>query len=259
MKRALTFLALCAVVLGGCTSSSETAYPPSVSGGKSATVALDVLAKRALSPRPSGSLGVFSTLFLAQQLFLPTQSATDGIEQILRMVRSQEQPLGDETFALLQTLGDTLSVNIVDMLNRSTDRIVALDQYVSALTNIIDNGKRRDEELTTALDTIGDQKKEQRALVRDLERTQKDAIKAKDFATAGAKEAELSKAQTTLSETELKESQAKSSQRQLTDLLSQAEKRLLAIEKNREILLAGLTISDPQGLKDLGLMRETSR
>ncbi len=167
--------------------------------------------------------------------------------------------MGDETFALLQTLGDTLSVNIVDLLNRSTNRIETLDQYVSALANAVENGNRRDEELTAALDIIADQKKEQRTQVRDLGREQKEAVKAKDFATAGSKEAELAKAQTALSETELKESQAKSSQRQLTDLLSQAEKRLSAIEENREILLAGLTISDPQGLKDLGLVRENTR
>lgn len=212
-----------------------------------------------MQPRPSGTLGVFTTLYLSQRLLLPTQSATKAIEGILRIVRLQEQPLADETFALLQTLGDALSVNVVDMLNRSADRVETLDQYTDALQNMVENGKRRNTDMTTALKVLAEQKKEQRTQVRELERLQKEAVKNKDFSTAGAKETELASIQTTLSETELKESQTKSLQKQLTELLSLAEKRLSAIEKNREILLAGLTISDPQGLKDLGLMRETSR
>ena len=261
MKKGIVLLALTAAVLGGCvfsTDSTEQAVQPSVSGGKSATVVLDSIIQNRSNSRPSGTLGIFSALYLAQRLFLPTESAVRGIEEMLDLVRSQEQPLGDETFVLLQTLGDALSVNVIDLLNRSGDRLSTLDQYVEALTNATENGKRRSEELKAALETITAQKKEQRTMVNTLTRDQKEAIKAKDFATAGTKQEELTKAQAALSETELKESQTKSAQKQLTDLLTLAQKRLTAIDKNREILLSGLQITDPQGLKDLGLIRDTS-
>jgi len=216
--------------------------------------------KEALTnPRPSGTLGIFASLYLAERLFLPTQSATKGIAEIIRLVHSQEQPLGDETFALLQTLGDALSVNVVDLLNRSENRVETLDRYVEALTNATENGKRRSEDLKASLETIATQKKEQRTAVRDIERAQNAAVKAKDYSTAATKEAELTKAQTLLSETELKESQTKSSQKQLTNLLTLAEKRLIAINKNRELLLSGLTITDTEGLKDLGVLQGTSQ
>jgi chromosome segregation ATPase len=246
-------------MLSGCASSTVSPTPLQVSGGKSATFVLDSITKNPGHPRPSGTLGIFTSLYLAQRLFLPTESAVRGIEELLHIIRSQEQPLGDETFTLLQTLGDALSVNVVDLLNRSDNRLETLDRYVEALSNATENGKRRSEELKAALETMAAQKKGQTALVREIDRAQKAAVKAKDYGTAGAKEAELTKAQTALSETTLKESQTKSSQKQLTELLTLAEKRLAAISKNREILLSGLQITDPQGLKDLGLVQDTPK
>lgn len=259
VKKGIVLLALISILLSGCASSSVQTSPPPVSGGKSATFVLDSLVKNPSNPRPSGTMGIFATLYIAQRLFLPTESAVQGIEEMLRLVRLQEQPLGDETFTLFQTLGDALSVNVVDLLNRSDNRLETLDRYVEALSNATENGKRRSEELKAALETIATQKKEQRTLVSTITRDQKAAIKAKDYSTAAAKETELIKAQTLLSETELKESQTKSSQKQLTDLLTLAKKRLSAIDKNREILLSGLSITDPQGLKDLGLVREEQK
>lgn len=261
VKKGIVLLALISTILSGCASSPVQTTPPPVSGGKSATFVLSMLSERLLetNPRPSGTLGVFVSLFLAQRLFLPTQSGMTGIEEMLRIVRSQEQPLDDETFALLQTLGDALSVNIVDLLNRSPDRIETLNRYVEALTNATANGRSRDEELEAALDVIAEQKKKEHAVVNDITRTQRAAVNAKDFSMAGLKEKELVAAETALSETTLKEKQTRSLKKQLSDLLTRAEKRLTAIEKNREILLSGLQITDPKGLEDLGLVRETPR
>ncbi len=213
----------------------------------------------AAASRPSGTLGVFVSLFLAQRRFLPTQSATLGIAEILHIIQGQEEPLNDETFALLQTLGDALSVNIVDHLNRSPDRVAALNLYVESLSNIVTNAKKRSEELDAALEGISAQKKAERATVSQITKEQKAAVKAKDFSLAGTKEKELIEAQTALSATTSKETQTESSLKKLTEFLTLAEKRLAAIEKNREILLSGLQVTDPQGLEDLGLVRETQR
>jgi len=259
VRKVFVLLACASLTLSGCGSSIQEAPSLQVSGGKSATIVLDALTRETLNPRPSGTLGIFASLYLAGHLFLPTQAATQAIDQILNLVRGQEQPVNDETFALLQTLGDALSVNVVDLLNRSENRLETLDQYVNGLTNASTNGKRRNEELTAALATIATQKKEQRTAVRTIEREQNAALKAKDYSLAGTKEAELTKAQTALSETELKESQMESVRKQLKNLLTLADKRLSAIEKNSELLLSGLTITDPDGLEDLGLVRESAQ
>ncbi|ALM09997.1 MAG: hypothetical protein PeribacterA2_0624 [Candidatus Peribacter riflensis] len=259
VKGRITLLALATLALFGCTAKDPEPVVP-VSGGKSATIVLDSLAAVPKgSARPSGTLGIFIATYLAQGFIMQVDSATQGLQQILMIVRGQEQPLGDETFALLQTLGDILSVDVIDLLNRSNNRIETLDQYTLGLKNAIDNGTRRAGELQTALETLATQKKEQRQTVRDIERAQKEAIAAKDYSTASSKDTELLKAQTALSQTELTEDQTKDAERQLSDLLELAEKRLSAIEKNREILLSGLKITDPQGLKDLGLVQESSR
>ncbi|MDO8468424.1 MAG: hypothetical protein Q7S29_01565 [Candidatus Peribacter sp.] len=259
MKKGIVLLALASALLCGCASSAVQTPTPPVSGGKSATVVLDTLVKNPGKPRPSGTLGIFASLYLAEHLFLSTQSAMQGVQETLHIIRSQEQPLGDETFTLLQTLGDALAVNVVDLLNRSDNRLETLDRYVAALTSTVENGRQRSGELKASLETLAAEKKSQRTLVNEITKAQKAAVKAKDFATAGAKQEELVKAQADLSETTLKESQTKSSQKQLTDSLTLAEKRLSAIEKNREILLAGLQITDTQGLTELGVLRETPK
>lgn len=265
VRKVLVLLAVTSLLLSGCGSKTQDGEKPlpSVSAGKSATVVLSGLMSSS-SPsgtqvrRPSGTMGVFTSLFLAQNLFFPTQSAVTGIEEMLRIVQGQEEPLNDETFTLLQTLGDALAVNIVDLLNRSPDRVETLNQYVAALGNAVENGKRRSTELKAALDVLAGQVKEQRATVSQVTKDQRAAIKAKDFSLAGAKEKELVEAQTALSQTQSKQKQTQSSRNQLDDFVELGQRRLTAIEKNREILLSGLQITDPQGLKDLGLVRDAS-
>lgn len=204
-------------------------------------------------------MGIFMGIYLAQGLFFPTEAATRALSEMVRIVHDQEQPLSDASFTLLQTLGDMLAVDIVDLLNRSPNRVETLDRYSESLINSITATKRKLDELKAALEVLATQKKDQRTLVRDLERTQKEAITAKDFATASEKEQELLKARTTLSDTELNETQTKDMQSRLKKLLDIAEKRMAAINKNREILLSGLTVSgDLPGLTDLGIMEKST-
>jgi len=253
------FPLLLSCTLVGCSFSNETAPILPVSGGKSAAVAINALAKGpGENVRPSGALGIFSTMYLAQGFFLSTESAVQGLKDILGIVRDQEKPLSDESFALLQTLGDTLSVDVVDLLNRSTNRIETLDRYTESLTNTIAATKLKLDELKTALGILALQKKERRTLVTDLTRLQKTAITAKDFSTAAEKEQELIKARTALSETELTESQSKDMQSRFKKLLDIAEKRKAAIDTNRQLLLSGLKVADIPGLQDLGIIEKGS-
>ena len=256
MRRFFFPLAIVSFAIVGCSPGGGATPVEPVSGGKSATVVLQAIAKTTEHARPSGTLGVFASLYLAQGFFLPTESATDGLSGILGIVREQEEPLSDESYALLQTLGETLAVDIVDMLNRSANRLESLDRYTASLTNTLTRTKGKIDELAAARTVLAAQKKDRRAQVSDLQRAQSAAVTAKDFATAGAKEQELSKARTALSQTEFTETQTKDLQSRFQKLLDIGNKRKEAIDKNREILLSGLTVTDLPGLTDLGLIQK---
>lgn len=260
MKEKLLWALIALPLITGCVTSGGTGTTlPSVSGGKSATVALGSLAPQLVSPtaRPSGAMGIFASIYLSQGLFLSADAAKEALTSLLRIVAHIEQPL-DDLAQLLQTLGDAISVDVIDVLNRSPDRVQTLDQYLTGLGNIIDNGERKQTELAASLETLGTQKKEQQRLVRDLTKAQKDALTAKNYTLAGEKEGELMKAQTVLSQTELEEKQTKDAQSQLKKLLDLAKKRKAVIEENRELLLAGLKVTDIPGLEDLGLVNKAT-
>lgn len=254
VKRIPSFLILSALMLASCSGSNRVEEP--VSGGKSATVLLDMLAKATERPRPSGTMGVFSSLYVSQGIFFPTAAAPRALSDLLRIVQGQENPLSDASYALLRVLGDILSEDVADLLNRSDNRIAALDLYTESLGNVIISTKTRVSELTTALDRLATARKERRTAVSDLTREQKKAIDAKDFSTAAALEQDLLAARRALAETELTESQTKDMQSRLKKLLEIAEQRKAAIESNREILISGLSVTDLPGLTDLGLVEK---
>ncbi|MDD5075233.1 MAG: hypothetical protein PHO54_05165, partial [Candidatus Peribacteraceae bacterium] len=199
---------------------------------------------------------IFSSMYLSQGLFVSTQSALNGVTALLKILESQEKPLSDDAFALLGQLETTMNINIVETLNRSTDRVETLDQYATALKNITENSQRKNDELKASATTLEEQKKTQRQTVRDLEKEIQKAIKAKDYTTAGNKQGELTKAETTLNDTEFKEKQTNDMIDRFKKLIEGSVRRQNAIDANREILIAGLQITDPQGLKDLGVVTE---
>lgn len=248
------------LLLGSCgTQGEEQSQPPlSVSGGKSATVAIGDLAKAMKeSPRPSGTLGIFSAIYLAQGTFLPTNAGAEGVMSVLTLLKNQERPLTDETYVLLEQLGSTLSVNVVDMLNRSSDRSDALDRYTEALTNIAENGQKKLAELTASLTTLKERERSQRLAVRDAQKIVNDALRQKDYQAAGSKQEEVNMAQSALAETELALKQTNDTLVQFKKFLDLTKKRLAAVQSNRAILLSGLTINDIAGLKDLGLVKDS--
>lgn len=229
-----------------------------VSGGKSATVAVNDLAMEKRAPRPSGLLGIFTSIYLAQGLFLPAQTGIAGIDAALAVLQKQEQPLGDDTFQLLEQLGSVLSVDVIDMLNRSSNRIEALDRYLESLGNILINADRRSQELAASLVTLTAAQKKEKTNVNTLQTAINKAIQASDYADAGSKNGELMKAQTALSETELKIKQTTDIQAKLKKLIDLGKQRKATIEKNREIILSGLTVTDIPGLTNLGLVKSGS-
>jgi tetratricopeptide (TPR) repeat protein len=212
-----------------------------------------------LSSHPSGTLGIFTSLYLSQGLFFPTRTATEGITSTLTVVKGQEQPLTDKTFLLLQQLASTLEVNLLDTLNRSGNRLETLDRYTEALSTVTENAEKRREELKVYFDRTYEEEKAQRRIVQDIEKEINTATREKNFATASAKQGELMKAQNLLAGLELKEKQTKDAIDQFQKLIELAKKRLSTIKANREILLSGLSISDVPGLQELGVVKEEKK
>ena len=254
----IAVLFLCLLTLTQC-GGKEPEKPLQVSGARSALFSTQRVTSTLPGQRPSAPLGVFSSLYLAQGMFLPVQSALQGIEAQSKLLAGQRVTATDETFALLQDFGSILQVDIIDLLNRSDDRLQALDRYLQDLRNVGVLVERKSNELEVLLETLQDQRKEQRSTVRDLEREIKNALNEQDYGTAGALQQQLTEAQGVLAETESREDQTEDILSRYEDLLAIAQDRLDAIEKNREILIAGLKVIEVPGIEDLRILEPGSK
>ncbi|MEI8230855.1 MAG: hypothetical protein WCG83_07020 [Candidatus Peregrinibacteria bacterium] len=260
MKRRIALSALfVTLLLGGCSFLKKTSTNPlDVSGGKSATVAISDLAYEKHNPRPSGILGIFTSTFLSQGIFFASQSGIRGVTDTLKVLSMQEQPLNDNTFLMLQQLGDTLAVNVPDMLNRNPNRITALDQYSESLGNLITNADQKVAELAASQTTLTAQQKTEQTAANVIQKEVDQASKLNDFSTAGSKQQDLLKAQSKLAETQLKLKQTKDMLTRLKAAVTLAKARQSAIQKNREIILSGLSIVDLPGAQNLGIIKNPS-
>ncbi|MDD5623120.1 MAG: hypothetical protein PHI23_00200 [Candidatus Peribacteraceae bacterium] len=255
MKHRWALLLLCTLVLGSCgksASPSETAEPTSAAKTAAVGTALFGMEKTRQS-LPSAPLGIFSTVFLSQGLFLPTRSALEGIESLLSGLSEETMPNTEDAYALLESLGSIVSINLIDTLNRSSDRAETLNRYVEALGNATTQAEEQVTALTELKTTLKEERDAQRTTVRNLQRTISKALADKDYSLAGSTQKELSEAESTLAETETKEKQNNDLLSRLKDLVGTAKERQKAIEENREILLSGLKITDVPGLEDLGI------
>jgi hypothetical protein len=258
-------LALSALFLTGCTLWGKSGIEQEndsdlrVSGPLSAVLTLHALGESSAAgavPRPSAPLGLFVSAYLAQGVFLPVRSAAEGIEVQRRILAGQSGAATDESFTLLQELGNVLQVDVSDMLNRSPDRRKALDEYLQALRNVYALSERKRDELSVTLEALQEKEREQRKLVSTIERDIRHALSSKDFTTAGGRQKELSDAQGALAETAVNQDQTADIGRSFKDLITIAGERLVAIEANRAILIAGLRVVELPGIEDLNILRD---
>lgn len=256
-KTAITAVLIPAIFLGSCGGKSPAEEVLQVSGAKSAVAVMHRVAKKtAQSNRPSGPLGIFTGIYLAQGIFLPVQSAISGLESILNIQEGQTNSTSDENFALLQEVGEVLQVNVIDVLNRSTNRVEALDAYIQSLYNAGILMERKTEELK-ALHDMQDQKvREERTNVRDIERNLREALNKPDYQAASEYEEQLTKAKVLFAESQSKEEQTEDMIDRFETLISIAAQRLRVVENNREILVAGLRVISMPGIGDLNILEE---
>jgi hypothetical protein len=208
--------------------------------------------------RPSAPLGLYAGYYLGGGGISPANSALTGVDAQTQL-HKPVNPLGSsDTFALLQEYGNVLQVNIPDLLNRSSDRPTTLTQYTDALTNITARAKQTAGDLTTQLQQLKTDDKNQASSVSGIQNRINTAFKAGDYATAGSLQQDLTNAQTTLTQTQSKEKQATDTLATYNTLITVAGKRLQAIAQNREILIAGLQVVNVPGIENLGILSGSS-
>lgn len=208
--------------------------------------------------RAGSSLGVFATVFFAEEGVIPTFSAIKGVNAQM-MLHSTKDLTEDDTFALLQEFGSVLSVDVPDLLNRSTDRTDTLNDYVTGLTNITARATERMAEIETKLDTLESERRTANSEVSTIQRTVNDALRDKDYGTAASEQEKLAEAKNRLSKVQVEQDLTEDIAGTFEDLLELAVLRLEAIDKNRQVIISGLTVVEIPGIEDLNILENPSR
>jgi len=255
-------LTLCAVlVLAQCSPQEESPIEGDDAGviGAQTGIAWTVLLSNELNMqniRPSGLLGVYVTHFLLESTTL--RGAVMGIDAQMVLYFGDELEKS-ESFALLEELGTILQVDVADMLNRSINRGKAFDTYVDSLKEILIDCTDHNEGLKQDYEEISEERRAKRRTAGDLQHDLNVALREQDYTTAGAKQSDLIDAETDLATVEARQEEIESIMDLFEDLIDVGTERVIAMEENREIIIAGLMVVEVPGIDDLGLIKETNR
>jgi hypothetical protein len=244
-----TFLSGCGATKGG-----------EVSGVRSGIITTDQLSQtqRREVIRQSALLGVFLTEYASNRAKNDSvQGAIDGVTIQSTLVQSKEEDRTEDG-GLLQAFSSALQVDVPDLLNRSSSREQALDTYSQALTNVAMRANERTKELSLALkdlQSIAKIKKNEENAAKKLVQA---ALKNKQFDT-------LHDLQNAASEAEVLALEATSKAKQVSDIVAILNEflkiygqKILAIQANREALIAGIQVVNIPGIDELKLIRKAS-
>lgn len=255
LSRAITVLLL-AGLLTQCTGASEDADIPDV---KTAVIGAeesqDMLAAWADADRlrPSALLGVFIADYLSRTAVY--QSALAGVQAQMEILFNDDR-IEDETYALLETLGSILQVDVNDMLNRSSGRARAFETYVQNLADLGTQATAKKQSLEQEMDGIQTARRDQRRETAQLQSDLNQALREQDYASASGLQRQLIDAETELAKLESEEDEQRSVIRLFEDLLEIADERLNAMQTNREALIAGVRVIEVPGVEDLGVLEQ---
>src|SRR5581483_2482567 len=170
----------CAGSLTGCGSKTQTTAMQTLADEATRwTQLLSWNLNGVSSVRGSALLGVYLSQHLLREVVFGSALAGVTAQAQLFSQTNQEQ---DQSFALLETLGSILQVDVPDMLNRSTDRSAAFDTYLSSLQNLTQQGQAQ---LTALQQKITDLTTQRRTLNTQASKTQRDlntAIRTGNYA-----------------------------------------------------------------------------
>lgn len=209
-------------------------------------------------PLPTAPLGALVTHFLGNGGMPDTKSAKEGVDSQVQLHREYNPLKNDDTFALLTQFGTILQIHIPDMLNRSTDRAGTLNQYIDALKNITVRAQRTADDLTNHAAALHTQDQKQQSDLSTLQRQLDTAKRGNDFATATTAQKDITALQAKIGDTRSQEQQTKDLITTYQNLIDISKKRQDAIDKNREVLIAGLQIVNIPGVENIGVIQGTS-
>jgi len=152
-----------------------------------------------------------------------------------------------------------LQVNVPDLMNRSSDRAKALDEYLATLVGAAQRSQDMLLSLEEELDQVGEDRRDKRDALNDIQSRINSALREEDYATAGANQEALALAREESSQLENQERQIRNTIDLYEELLEVAEERVLAIQQNREVLIAGLKVVEVPGIEPLGILEEQRR
>ncbi len=253
----MSITALVSLSLFSACAKQETAPPAKTSGALSAVQTVDLFItgmNRPEAARNAALLGIFVSEYLTIiPIAMAAESALHGIDAQLQIMHMQ-QTIQDPDYDLLQAFGDALQVDVAELLNRSSDRQQVLKTYTEALTNVATRSNDRYKELKSQLEELKklatSQNRDRSTADRDL----KKAIQDKDFNAAGEQQKNLTDLQAIYAETDLKRKQTQSLEATLDDLLTIYGTKILAIQQNREALIAGIKVIDVPGADELQVL-----
>lgn len=264
-KRAVLAACLMLASCGGGESNDADSSTGSsvadldVSGSKAAAYAIVVLNTpegASLAGRPSETMGIYASSFLAQGSFLRSTSAVTGIDAQQKLISGQIQLETGETFALLKEFGAILQTNLIDALNRSQNRAEALDTYLSSLKNITELVQRKVTELESLEDRLVDERRDKKRELRDLERNVTQAIRNENYEQAGIEQEAATKLKTEVATLEAEIEQIDDILDRYDRLVEIAVERYDAIAANRRILIAGLKVVEVPGIENFDILDE---
>lgn len=267
IRRVLTALCVALpIALSACAWSS----PPRAEtdgGGTADVAAARIGVQEALTllggigiVRPAELIGIYAAMYLGDGLTVPVRAAVLGVEAQIKIQSRKSSPQQLESlYGLLQEFAAVLHVDVVDLLNRSDDRVRTLDTYVIGLGNITERSRRRTEDLDEQIAALEAEQKTLKAEATKTGREHKNAITLNDYATAEELQATLNEQKGQLSTNDLQLDELYVLQDVFTELLEIAHARLLAIDGNREIIIAGLRVVDIPGVEDLGVIEGKAR
>lgn len=262
MKRmpAIVGSVILTALLVGCKATEQTSTSKAVSGGRSAVVSIDrIIAVSTTNSmqRRAALLGVFIAEYISfAETANAAQGALNGIatDDALTM---KQNAVTDPDFDLLQAFADALQVDVSDLLNRSQNRQQSLDTYATALTNVGARANQRYGELSRTNDELKTLLRTESKERSDAERALQSAIKSKEFSEAGELQKTVLEKQRAYAETDLKRKEVEDVASTLNSLLTLYQSKIFAIERNREILIAGNRIVDVPGIEELKIIERT--
>lgn len=159
----------------------------------------------------------------------------------------------------IQTLGDLLQTNIVDVMNRHTERGEVLNRYISFLHSTLQNAQKDKDNLEESRRQLTEKEREERNAIRAIQKDIATAEKAGDYRAVGSHQRALSETNVEHGKTKALMDELKSAINLLDDLAGLAEERLHAIEENREALMAGIRVVETPGIEKLGILEKIGK